>query len=97
MAEHFVIALNLISPLHNAMQKVPNFDFDFFNELLRDCFPKQGLLPVETIIVVNSNPTKFVHDERGPSSCPSSLNALPKFVFDLFVRVRGGKRDIIWR
>lgn len=41
----------------------------------------------KTIIIACPKPTKFEHSKGGPQPCPSSLNAIPKLVFDWFTRV----------
>jgi len=43
-------------------------DFGLFTIFLWDPFPKDGLLPVEIVIVATSYPTKFMHNVFGPIS-----------------------------
>ena len=62
MIEHLVIVLNPNNPKRITTKKVPNFDL--LDEFLRGPFPKQGLFPVKTIIIVSSYPQKFMHDEE---------------------------------
>ena len=76
MIEHMVIVFNPNGPKHDATQEVPNFDL--LAEFLRDPFPKQGLLPIKTIIIASSNPIKSVHNKSGPSPCSPCLDAVPK-------------------
>lgn len=47
------------------------------------------------IIIACPHPTKFVHDESGPSLGSPSLNALLKLVFDRFTRVRKAKNTLL--
>ena len=72
-------------------------DSDFFAIFLRTIFSKQNVFPVEAIVIVGLHPAKFVHDERSPLPCPSSLDAVPKFVFNRFIcvsRQKGHYLDI---
>ena len=53
------------------------------------------MLPMINIIIACPHPTKFVHDESGPSLGSLSLNALLKLVFDRFTRVRKAKNTLL--
>ena len=80
LIKDLVVPFDPNSPKSNAPEEVPNFDH--FTIFLGDSFPEQGLLPIEAIIVVSSNPTKFMHNKCGPSPRPPSLNVIPKFMLD---------------
>ena len=92
MIEHFVIAFNPNGPKCSAPKEVP--DFDIFTVFLGDPFPEHSLLLIEIIIIISPNPTKFMHDECGPSPRSLSLDAIPKFMFDWFARVREAKNTL---
>lgn len=81
VVEHFVIPFDPNGPKRNALKEVSIF-FDYFAVFLRNNFPKQCLQSIEAIIVVSSNPMKFMHNKRGPYPHLSCLNAIPEFVFD---------------
>ena len=95
MVEHFIITLNPNGPKRSAPKEVPNFDH--FTKLFGDPFPKHHLFPIKVIIVARFNPTKFMHNECGPSPCPPSLDTIPKFVFDRFTSIQAGKKHTVWR
>ena len=81
LVKHLVITLNPNSSKGNATKKVPNLSL--FDKLLRNFFsPKESTFPMITIIVANSNPTKFMHNAGGPPPNPPRLNAIPKLVLD---------------
>ena len=86
LAKYFVISFDPNGPKSNAPKKVPNFNH--FSISLGDSFPEINLLPIEAIVITGPHPTKFVHDISSPSPCPSSLNAVPKFMFNKFIGVR---------
>lgn len=53
---------------------------DQLSEFLWDPLTKQGLLPVETIIVASLYLTKFMHAISGPSACMPGMNTITKLV-----------------
>jgi hypothetical protein len=55
VVENLVIVFNPNNPKCNAPKKVPNLDL--LTVFLGKPFPESGLLPIETIIVANCNPT----------------------------------------
>lgn len=98
--ENFVITLNPNDPQCNASKEVPNFDL--FPILIGNPFPKNGLLPVKTVIIARSESTKLMRTVSGPSPRPLGLDAIPKLVLDRFTCVRmtkwalfgnGGRRN----
>lgn len=56
-------------------EKVPNHDF--LGKLLQDYFTKEGIAPMEVVMVASVDPTKFVHDESRPPPSSMGLNAVP--------------------
>ena len=74
--EHFVITFH---PKGNISKEVPNFDF--LAVLLRNFFPKDGLFSIESIIIVRTSSTKFIHGVCCPTPSPPSLYVIPKLVF----------------
>lgn len=83
MVKKIIIAFDPNEPQHNASKEVP--DHDHFVEFICNYSLKQSLLPIEAIIIADSNPTKFVHNECGQLPNPPSLNTIPKFMFDCFI------------
>ena len=49
--------------------------------------PKRACFQGKNIILAYPNPTKFMHDEGGPLARPSSLDAIPKLMFNQFTSV----------
>ena len=94
MAKHLVVAFIPNGPKRNTAKKVPNFDL--FAKFLTNPSPKQSLFPMEAIKVADSNPTKLIHDECGPSPSPPNLNAIPNFMFDRFAHIWEAKKHIVW-
>ena len=80
MIKNLVIAFNLDGPKNDASKKVPNFNLVAI--FLGKPFPKESLFSIETIIVVRSHPTKFMHDVGGPPPRSPSLDAIQKFMLD---------------
>ena len=93
LVKQLVIPFKPNGPKCDASKYVPNFNF--WSIFTRDSFPEQRLLPVETIIVVGFLPTKFMHDVRCPPPSPSSLNAVPKLMFDQLSCVRDAKYTLL--
>lgn len=79
MIEHPIILLNPYRPKSNSSKEVPNLNL--LDKLLRNSFPKEGLLPVK-VIVARSSPTKLMHDEGGPPLSMPHLNEIPKLVIN---------------
>ena len=69
----------------NAPKEVPNFDI--FAIFLRNPFPEDDLFPIKAVIIAGLDPTKFVHNEHGPSPRPPSLNTIPKLMLNRFAHV----------
>ena len=89
VVEHFIIALNPNGPKRDASNEELNFNLFAISW---EAFPENSFLPFKTIKIVRSNPTKFMHDKRGPLPCPPSLNATPNYVFDGFARTVLGRQ-----
>ena len=90
LVEHSIIAFDPNGPESNPSKEVPNFNL--FAIPFRNSLPEQGLFLVETIIVTRPNSTKLMHNEYGPSPCPSCLDANPKF--NRFASIREAKNTL---
>ena len=86
LVEYHVNTFNLNRPKCDSTKDVPYVDL--LNTILRNPFTKEGLYPVEAIIVARANPTTFVHDEGHPLPCPICLDAVPKLIFNRYTSVR---------
>ena len=80
MVEHPIIPFNSYHPKGDALEEVPNLGC--LSKFLRKSFPKEGLFPIEVVIVAYLNPAKLVHEEGGPLPSMPCLNAIPKLVFN---------------
>ena len=91
--KHFVIRFDPNGPKRNASKEVPNFDH--FAIPFGNSFPKQNFLPIGPVMVGCSHPTKFMHNEHGPSPCPLGLVAIPKFMFDRLTCITEAKHTLL--
>lgn len=92
VVKHLIIMFNSDGSKGNASKEMPNFNqlAVFFG----DPFTKQSLLPVEAIIIAHPNPTKFMHNVRGPSPSYPGLNTIPNFMFNRFACIKHVKHAL---
>jgi hypothetical protein len=81
VVKNLVVAFNPNGQKINAPKEVPNFNH-LGTILLGKPFPEENLFPIETIIITQPHPTKFVHDVSGPPPRSLSLDAIPKLMLD---------------
>ena len=93
MVEHFIVMFDPDGPQRNAPKEVVNLNT--FAVLFGNPFSKKCLFPLEALIIANSYPTKFIHNESGPSPCSPSLNVVPKFMFNRLACVREAKYTLL--
>lgn len=79
IVKHLIIPFNLNRLKGNASKEVPNLHL---RKLLMNYFPKDSLLPVQTIIVAHPDHAKLMHNGGSPPPSPPNLNAIPNFVFN---------------
>lgn len=80
MIKNLVIVSNPNGPKGDTSKKIPIFSLGAI--LLEKSFPKESLFSIERIIIVRPHPTKFMHDVSNPPPRHSSLDTIPKFMFD---------------
>lgn len=66
-------------PKGDASKEVPNLGL--LSKLFRKSSPKEGLLPIEFVIIACPKPTKLMHDEGDPPPNTPCSNAIPKRAF----------------
>lgn len=76
--ERFVIPFYPNGPNDNTYKKVPNY----------------GLFLIKTIIIVRTNSTKYMQNVCCPKPSPTSLYAIPKFVFNGLTRIGEAKHTL---
>ena len=90
--ENLIITFDPDGPKHNTSKKVPNYDH--LAVLFGNPLSKHDLFPIEAVIISGSNPTKFLHNECGPSPRPPSLDAIPEIMFDRLTGVGEAKHAL---
>ena len=75
LVKNFVIPFDPNEPQCDASKEVPYLNL--FTKLLSKPFSEQSLFPMEGLVICGSQPTQFMNNKSGPSSCSPCLNTIP--------------------